>query len=404
MAENGGHMDTEQQSATFSSQSEAWMVRGGGIDLVVEQRGTFATEEMTLNIGPQHPSTHGVLRLILELDGEKIVRAEPVIGYMHRAAEKLAEVRDVRQVLVLMNRHDWLSAFNNELGWVMAVERLAGIEVPERAQWIRTMMAEWNRILNHLMFCGSFPLELGAMTPMFYAFREREMIQDLVESATGARMHHSYARVGGLKDDLPRGWLKRSAEVLEWVRKKLRDFETLILGNEIFLARTKGIGALRPEVAVAYGCSGPVLHSTGVPMDPRKDTPYEKYAEVEFSVPVGENGDCFDRLWVLTQRMWESTKIIEQCMHKLPAGAYRAEKLPKTIKIDGETYVRTENPLGLMGYYVVGNGQKSPYRLKMRTASFSNISMLPALLEGTLLPDLIAIMGSVFFVVGDVDR
>jgi NADH-quinone oxidoreductase subunit D len=397
-------VDTEQRSAAFSSQAEAWMVRGGGIDVVVEQQGAFGTEEMTLNIGPQHPSTHGVLRLILELDGEKIIRAEPVIGYMHRAAEKLAEVRDARQVLVLMNRHDWLSAFNNELGWVLAVERLAGIDVPERAQWIRTMMAEWNRILNHLMFCGSFPLELGAMTPMFYAFREREMIQDLMESATGARMHHSYARVGGLKDDLPRGWLERSAEVVDWVRRKLRDFETLILGNEIFLARTKGIGVLSPEVAVAYGCSGPTLQASGVPMDARKDSPYEKYGEVEFSVPVGENGDSFDRLWVLVQRMWESTKIIEQCMQKLPPGAYRAEKLPKTIKIDGETYVRTENPLGLMGYYVVGNGQKSPYRLKMRTASFSNISMLPALLPGTLLPDLIAIMGSVFFVVGDVDR
>jgi NADH-quinone oxidoreductase subunit D len=380
------------------------MLRGGGIDIVVEQRGGLATEEMTLNIGPQHPSTHGVLRLILELDGEQIIRAEPVIGYMHRAAEKLSEFRDARQVLVLMNRHDWLSAFNNELGWTIAVERLAGIEVPDRAQWIRTMMAEWNRILNHLMFCGSFPLELGAMTPMFYAFREREMIQDMMESATGARMHHSFARVGGLKDDLPRGFLKRSAEVLDWIRKKLRDFEQLILGNEIFLARTKGIGALAPEVAVSYGCSGPVLHASGVPMDSRKDEPYEKYGEVEFSVPIGTNGDCYDRLWVLVQRMWESTKIIEQCMQKLPAGPYRASGLPKTIKIDGEIYLRTENPLGLMGYYVVGNGAKEPYRLKMRTASFANISMLPALLRGTLLPDLIAIMGSVFFVVGDVDR
>jgi NADH-quinone oxidoreductase subunit D len=396
-------MDTEQRTA-FSSAADAWMVRGGGIDVVVEQRGGLATEEMTLNIGPQHPSTHGVLRLVLELDGEQILRAEPVIGYMHRGAEKISEFRDARQVLVLMNRHDWLSAFNNELGWTIAVERLGGIEVPERAQWIRTMMAEWNRILNHLMFCGSFPLELGAMTPMFYAFREREMIQDMMESATGARMHHSFARVGGLKDDLPRGFLKRSAEVLEWIRKKLRDFEQLILGNEIFLARTKGIGVLPAEAAVAYGCSGPVLHASGVAMDPRKDEPYEKYGEVEFSIPIGTNGDSYDRLWVLVQRMWESCKIIEQCMQKLPAGPYRASGLPKTIKIDGEIYLRTENPLGLMGYYVVGNGAKEPYRLKMRTASFSNISMLPALLPGTLLPDLIAIMGSVFFVVGDVDR
>jgi len=323
---------------------------------------------------------------------------------MHRAAEKLAEYRDARQVLVLMNRHDWLSAFNNELGWTIAVERLAGIEVPERAQWIRTMMAEWNRILNHLMFTGSFPLELGAMTPVFYAFREREMIQNLMEAATGARMHHSYCRVGGLKDDLPRGFLKQSAEVLKWVRKKLRDFETLIMGNEIIFARTKGVGVLPAETAISFGCSGPVLHGSGVPMDPRRDEPYEKYAEVEFDVPVGQNGDAYDRLWVLVQRMWESCKIIEQCMEKLPSGQYIAPKLPKKLNLDGETYVRTENPLGLMGYYVVGNGRKQPYRLKMRTASFSNVSVLPAMLPGQLVPDLIAILGSVFFVVGDVDR
>src|SRR6266571_2638133 len=262
MRENGASMDTEERAA-FSSASEAWMLRGGGVDIITQQRDSFGTEEMTLNIGPQHPSTHGVLRLILELDGELITRAEPVIGYMHRGAEKLAEVRDPRQVLVLMNRHDWLSAFNNELGWTMAVERLAGIEVPERAQWIRTMMAEWNRLLNHLMFCGSYPLELGAMTPMFYAFREREMIQDLMESATGARMHHSYARPGGLKDDLPRGFLKESAEVLKWTRAKLRDFENLIMGNEIIHARTKNVGVLPPDVAIGYGCSGPVLQASG---------------------------------------------------------------------------------------------------------------------------------------------
>src|SRR5437867_2675069 len=395
-------MDVRERAA-FTAASDAWMLRGGGIEVVTE--GPLRTEEMILNIGPQHPSTHGVLRVVLELDGEMIIRAEPVIGYMHRAAEKLSEYRDPRQVLVLMNRHDWLSAFNNELGWILAIERMLGIEVPERAQWIRTMMAEWNRLLNHLMFTGSYPLELGAMTPMFYAFREREMIQDLMESATGARMHHSYARVGGLKDDLPRGFLKHSVEVLKWVRKKLHDFETLIMGNEIIHARTDGIGVLAPEVAVSYGCSGPVLHASGVPMDPRKDEPYEKYGEVEFNVPVGRRGDSYDRLWVLVQRMWESCKIVEQCMDRLPPGPYIAGNLPKKIKPpEGEIYVRTENPLGLMGYYVVGDGGEYPYRLKMRTASFSNVAMIPALLPGALVPDLIAVLGSVFFVVGDVDR
>jgi NADH-quinone oxidoreductase subunit D len=394
--------DVEERPA-YTRMGEQWLLRGGGVDFVTTEERDLSTEEMVLNIGPQHPSTHGVLRIILELDGEKILRAEPVIGYMHRAAEKLSEHRDHRQVLVLMNRHDWLSAFNNELGWCLAVERLAEVEVPDRARWIRTMMAEWNRILNHLMFTGSYPLELGAMTPMFYAFREREMIQDLMESATGARMHHSYARVGGLRDDLPRGFLKQSAEVLKWVRKKLKDFDSLIMGNEIIGARTKGIGILPPEVAVAFGASGPVLQASGMAMDPRKDEPYEKYGEVEFEVPVGRNGDCYDRLWVLVQRMHQSCNIIEQCMDRIPPGDYISAKTPTKIP-DGEIYVRTENPLGLMGYYLVGNNKKFPYRLKMRTASFSNVSVLPWMLTNQLVPDLIAILGSVFFVVGDVDR
>ncbi len=396
-------MDTERERALFSSQSEAWMLRGGGIDLVVDDG--LRTEEMLLNIGPQHPSTHGVLRVVLELDGERIVRAEPVIGYMHRAAEKLAEFRDPLQVMVLMNRHDWISAFNNEIGWVLAVETMLGIEVPERAQWIRTMLAEWNRILNHLMFCGSYPLELGAMTPVFYAFREREMIQALLESTTGARMHHSFARIGGLKDDLPRGFVRQSREVLAWVRAKMGEFEDLVMGNEIIHARTRNVGVLPPGVAVAYGCSGPVLQASGVPMDPRRDEPYLKYGEVEFDVPVGTNGDSYDRLWVLVQRIYESCRIIEQCLDKLPPGPFVAPKLPKKIKIPaGEVYVRTENPLGLMGYYVVGDGGEAPYRLKMRTASFSNVSVIPELLRGALVPDLVSVLGSVFFVVGDVDR
>ena len=396
-------MDTEERTA-FTAAAENWMVRGGGVDIEFVPPGTLRTEEMILNIGPQHPSTHGVLRIVLELDGEVIVRAEPIIGYMHRAAEKLAEYRDARQVLVLMNRHDWLSAFNNELGWIMAVEQLAGIEVPERASWIRTMLAEWNRVLNHLMFVGSYPLELGAITPLFYAFIERELIQGLMEAATGARMHFSFVRPGGLKDDLPRGWLKQSAEVLAAVRKKLKDFDNLVMGNEIVFARTKGIGVLPGETAIAYGCSGPTLQASGVAMDPRKDEPYERYGDVEFKVPVGDNGDSYDRLWVLVQRMHESCNIIEQCMDRLPAGDFIAGKLPKKLSLEGEVYVRTENPLGLMGYYLVGNGKRQPYRLKMRTASFSNISVLPAMLPGTLVPDLIAILGSIFFVVGDVDR
>jgi NADH-quinone oxidoreductase subunit D len=304
----GGRVDSPlvdtQERAVFTAASEHWMVRGGGIDIEVVEPGRLRTEEMILNIGPQHPATHGVLRLVIELDGEMITRAEPVIGYMHRGAEKLAEYRDARQTLVLMNRHDWLSAFNNELGFILAVEQLAGIEVPERARWIRTMLAEWNRVLNHLMFMGSYPLELGAMTPIFYAFIEREMIQALMESATGARLHYSYVRPGGLKDDLPRGFLRQSAEVLRHVRAKLKDYENLVMGNEIIHARTRGIGVLPPDTAIAYGCSGPTLQASGVAMDPRKDEPYEKYGEVEFEVPVGRNGDSYDRLWVLLHRAY----------------------------------------------------------------------------------------------------
>ncbi len=246
--------DTDVHPA-FQSSEVMSLVRGGGVDII--PAGDFATEEMILNIGPQHPSTHGVLRIIVELDGEVITRAEPVIGYMHRGAEKLAEFRDARQTLVLMNRHDWLSAFNNELGWTIAIERLAGIEAPDRAQWIRTMLAEFNRIMNHLVFMGSYPLELGAMTPIFYAFREREMVQDLVETATGARMHHSFARVGGLKDDLPRGFLKQVAPVLAAVRSTIKEYETLIMGNEIIFKRCRDVGLLPRSTAIAYGCSGP---------------------------------------------------------------------------------------------------------------------------------------------------
>ncbi len=394
--------DTHVRPA-FQSHEITSLVRGGGVDII--PAGDFQTEEMILNIGPQHPATHGVLRIVVELDGEVITRAEPVIGYMHRGAEKLAEYRDATQTLVLMNRHDWLSAFNNELGWTIAVERLAGIEVPDRAQWIRTMFAEWNRIMNHLVFMGSYPLELGAMTPIFYTFREREMVQDLVESATGARMHHSFCRVGGLKDDLPRGFLARAGEVLTAVRATIKEFESLIMGNEIIFARCRDVGVLPAATAIAYGCSGSTLQATGVAMDPRKDDPYEKYGEVEFEVPVGTRGDSYDRLWVLVERVKQSCNIIEQCLDRLPPGPYRASGLPKSLKIpEGEVYVRTENPLGLMGYYLVGNGKKEPYRLKMRTASFSNVSVLPALLPGTLVPDLISILGSIFFVVGDVDK
>ena len=233
--------------------------------------GGLATADMVLNIGPQHPATHGVLRLRIVVDGERIVSAEPIVGYMHRGAEKLFEVRDYRQIIVLANRHDWLSAFSSELGVVLGVERMLGMEVPERAVWARTLLAELNRVLNHLMFLGSYPLELGAITPIFYAFREREELQAVMEEASGGRMHYMFNRVGGLKEDLPAGWLDRVAYAVSAVRKRLPDIEALIVGNEILEARTRGVGVVSPEVIAAYGVSGPIARAAGVDMDLRRD-------------------------------------------------------------------------------------------------------------------------------------
>jgi NADH-quinone oxidoreductase subunit D len=379
---------------------------GPGEGMLVEVRdgGDIVTQDMNLNIGPQHPATHGVLRVVIDLDGEKITRATPVIGYMHRGFEKLAEARDYRQIIALVNRHDWLSAFNNELGVAMAVETMMEMEVPDRAQWIRTLMCEWNRVLNHLMFVGSFGLELGAITPLFFAFREREDVQHLMESATGGRLHFTYNRVGGVKEDLPAGFLQASSKMAKVIRSSTQQYRDLLLGNEIFEARTKGVGALPQDVALDFGVTGPTLHATGVPMDSRVNHPYAKYADVDVHVPVGTNGDSYDRFVMLLDRIDASTRIIDQVIDQITAGPCNV-KLPKILKApEGAVYVRTEAPLGQLGYYLVSDGKKNPWRLKMRTPSFYNISMISYLLEGALLSDMIAILGSVFFVVGDVDR
>src|SRR3954447_9426053 len=247
--------------------------------------GDLATADMVLNIGPQHPATHGVLRLALTLDGERILRADPVIGYMHRGAEKLFEARDYRQIIVLANRHDWLSAFSNELGVVLAVERMLGMDVPVRAVWARTLLAELNRVLNHLMFLGSYPIELGAITPIFYAFREREVLQGVMEEVSGGRMHYMFNRVGGLKEDLPAGWPDRAREAVRTVRTRVRDdIDALVRGNEIFRARTRGVGVLSPELVEQYGVSGPIARASGVTFDLRVGGPYLAYAEIPADV------------------------------------------------------------------------------------------------------------------------
>jgi NADH-quinone oxidoreductase subunit D len=367
------------------------------------------TEDMTLNIGPQHPSTHGVLRLRVTLDGERISAAEPIVGYMHRGAEKLFEVRDYRQIIVLANRHDWLSAFSSELGVVMAVERMLGMEVPVRAIWARTLLAELNRVLNHLMFLGSYPLEIGAITPIFYSFREREQLQRVMEEISGGRMHYMFNRVGGLKEDLPAGWLGRVSEAVTAVRGGVAQIDRLITGNEIFRARTRGVGVLTREQIEQYGVSGPIARAAGVDFDLRRDEPYLAYGELAdvLRVPTRTEGDCLARFECLLEQVHVSLDLAEACVARLaalPQGPINV-RLPKVLKVpEGHTYAWTENPLGINGYYLVSHGEKTPWRLKLRSASFNNIQVLGELLPGNLVADMIAILGSMFFVVGDIDK
>ena len=377
--------------------------RGGGPGM--------ATQDMVLNIGPQHPATHGVLRLKLTLDGERIVDCEPIVGYMHRGVEKLFEVRDYRQIIVLANRHDWLSAFSNELGVVLAVERMLGMEVPVRAVWTRTLLAELNRVLNHLMFMGSYPIELGAITPIFYAFRERETLQQVMEELSGGRMHYMFNRVGGLKEDMPAGWLTRCGQAIEAVRSRVPQIEDLIFGNEIFQARTQNVGIVSRELVEAYGVSGPIARASGVDFDLRRDEPYLAYEELAadgmMQVSTRDQGDCYARFGILLDQVQVSLDIAEACIDRLRSlerGPINV-RLPKILKApEGATYAWTENPLGINGYYLVSRGEKTPWRMKLRSASFNNIAVLPEVLAGCVVADMVAILGSMFFVVGDIDK
>ena len=374
--------------------------------------GGLATADMVLNIGPQHPATHGVLRLKVTLDGERIVDAEPVVGYMHRGAEKLFEVRDYRQITVLANRHDWLSAFSSELGVVLGVEAMLGMELPERAVWLRTLLAELNRVLSHLMFLGSYPLELGAITPIFYAFREREELQAVMEEASGGRMHYMFNRVGGLKEDVPAGWLGRVEGALTAVRRRLPDLESMLVGNEILAARTRGVGVLDRDTCLAYGVSGPIARASGLDLDLRRDDPYLAYGELfapggPGRVVTRTSGDCLARLEVLLEQVHVSLDLADACLDRLrslPPGPVN-QRLPKVLKVpEGERYTATENPLGLNGYFLVSRGEKTPWRLKLRSASFGNVQVLSQVLPGCVVADMVAVLGSMFFVVGDVDK
>ncbi|MFO7299041.1 MAG: NADH-quinone oxidoreductase subunit D 1 [Actinomycetes bacterium] len=375
------------------------------------------TEDMTLNIGPQHPSTHGVLRLVARVDGERAFDVQPVIGYMHRGYEKLAEVRTYAQITTIVNRIDWVSGYANEIPFIVACEKIMELEVPPRAQYIRLILTEMARIASHLVFMASYPLELGAASPLFFALRERERVLDLMESVTGGRFHPNFNRVGGVKpaygsgsqtrkivQDLPAGFYRDARAAMDRVLEVCDELENLVGGNEIIHARTKGIGVIPAEVGASFGLSGPNLRASGVDLDLRKVEDYLPYGDFEFDVVTGTNGDCYDRWWVRLNEIRESTRIVKQAIDGIPSGPIQA-KVPKVIKVPkGETYVRAENPKGEMGYYLVSDGNNGPYRVKIRSASFSNISILPWVLEGVLLPDIIAIMGSLDFVLGDVDR
>ncbi|MBW8826965.1 MAG: NADH-quinone oxidoreductase subunit D [Acidobacteria bacterium] len=363
------------------------------------------TEGMTLNIGPQHPATHGTLRIIAKLDGEQVVSAEPVMGYMHRGYEKLVEVRTFPQVTTLINRIDWLGNFANEVPFILAAEQLMEIEAPARAQYIRTIFFELSRQANLMLFLGDMGVQLGAITAVFYAFRDREHVLNLMESVTGGRFHPNFDRIGGLKDDLPKGWVEECKGAMVKVRRFCDEIEELLMGNEIFETRTRGIGVIPAEVALGYGLSGANLRASGVDWDLRRDNDYPlAWKDADFKVWTHPDGDSFARYWVRLQEVRESTKIVDQLIENIPAGPIMA-KVPRIIKVPaGEAWVSTENPLGEMGYYVVSKGDLGPFRVKIRTASFNNISIVPWVMRGVYVPDVITILASLYFILGDIDR
>lgn len=390
----------------------------------------IATTELTLNLGPQHPATHGVLRLVLDLNGETIVKCTPYIGYLHRGVEKLAEHRNYLQILPLTDRLDYISSMSNNIGYCVAVEKLFGIELPERTEFIRTIVGEMSRIANHLLWLATHALDIGAMTVFLYCFREREKILDFFERLCGARLTVSYTRVGGLKNDVEPQWLEDLYKFTDEFPMRIEQYETLIDKNRIWLRRTKGVGVISAEEALNWGLSGPTLRGSGVPYDVRKTMPYGAYDKVKWEVPTGKNGDVYDRYRVRMEEFRQSNSIIRQCIEKLPGGAIMADapkfvlpakdrvlsdmehlihhfvlitKGPQTAP-EGELYVATEVPKGELGFYFVSDGTGKPYRMRVRSPSFVHVSALPKITEGELVADVIANIGSIDIVLGECDR
>ncbi|HXH28398.1 MAG TPA: NADH-quinone oxidoreductase subunit D [Candidatus Polarisedimenticolia bacterium] len=364
----------------------------------------FRTEEMDINMGPQHPSTHGVLRLLLSLDGEEIADVRPVIGYLHRGVEKLSEHRTYPMIEPLTDRLDYVAAISENLGYCGAVEKLMAVQVPPRAQYIRVILAELQRIASHLLWLGTHALDLGAMTVFFYTFRERELILDLFESFCGARLTYNSMRIGGLLEDVPRGWLERVRHFIDIFPGREKEYEDLLTVNRIFLGRTQGVGVLKADDAVALGVSGPTLRASGVEYDVRRAQPYSSYDQFEFDVPLGRNGDTYDRYLVRMEEMRQCCRIIAQALDRMPEGEVRA-KVPKYIKPPaGEVYHVVESPRGEQGFYIVQVSGEMPYRMRFRSPSFVNLQALPVMCKGGLIADIVAVIGSIDIVLGDVDR
>ncbi|MFN8576030.1 MAG: NADH-quinone oxidoreductase subunit D [Candidatus Sericytochromatia bacterium] len=365
----------------------------------------FRTEEITVNMGPHHPSTHGVLRLIVKIDGEIIKDVEPVIGYLHRSIERLGQDRNYFMYFPVVDRVDYISIIAAEWPLVMAVEKIGGIEVPERAEYIRVITAELTRIMSHLFWLGTFMLDLGATTVIMYALREREKIVDLMEELTGQRMMFNYLRYGGVNSDLPEGWLKKVSAFCDYFLRMIDEYEILINKNPIFLSRVVDIGILTKEDVVKFGACGPILRGSAVKADVRKDEPYSIYDRFDFDIPVGKKGDTYDRYIVRMEEMRQSVSIIKQAISQIPSGPCLKKKLSFSFKIPaGEAYCQVEAPRGNMGVYLVSNGTNTPARVKYRTPSYANMQILPHVLRDSYLSDIMAIFGSFDVILPEVDR